>query len=381
MLMASRGHVAALTDCKWHPFDKNVFLTASRDSTVRIWDCARPRAQDNIIVVKSKYSSGKTVVTAAAYSSDGRNVVSGSTDGSLKIWDTKASVNISKVDINAHDKNACITDIKVVPGEVFIYSRSTDGTIKMWDKRNSRTPFASCSGLACTNEQTGLCFSPSGSLLVTGTSANEQNKGSLSFFKASDLTKVRDIDFDGRDVVSVCWNKKLNQIHAGLSNGQIKALYSEGFSTGGIMLSLGKKVKAAPPGAVGIIGYDLNSCASDSTIQGPKVGPHDGRKNLKAMKLKYRPKPLPDSSMDGPKFGSNLLAPYMAKSITEDAKTKEDSREAILKYAEISEKNPYWVSLAYAKSQPKSIFAQVDPESSDDEEVSRKKRKRSSALK
>jgi WD40 repeat protein len=34
----TKGHIAALTDGKWHPSAKNLFATACRDGTVRLWD-------------------------------------------------------------------------------------------------------------------------------------------------------------------------------------------------------------------------------------------------------------------------------------------------------------------------------------------------------
>jgi WD40 repeat protein len=34
----TKGHVAALTDGTWHPKQHNLFITASMDCSVRIWD-------------------------------------------------------------------------------------------------------------------------------------------------------------------------------------------------------------------------------------------------------------------------------------------------------------------------------------------------------
>ena len=34
----TKGHVAALTDGKWHPQQRNLFLTASLDGSIRVFD-------------------------------------------------------------------------------------------------------------------------------------------------------------------------------------------------------------------------------------------------------------------------------------------------------------------------------------------------------
>ena len=34
----TKGHVAAITDGKWHPRDKQHFMTSSNDGSIRIWD-------------------------------------------------------------------------------------------------------------------------------------------------------------------------------------------------------------------------------------------------------------------------------------------------------------------------------------------------------
>jgi WD40 repeat protein len=34
----TKGHVAAITDGRWHPREKQNFMTASLDGSIRIWD-------------------------------------------------------------------------------------------------------------------------------------------------------------------------------------------------------------------------------------------------------------------------------------------------------------------------------------------------------
>merc|ERR1712098_879172 len=39
-----------------------------------------------------------------------------------------------------------------------------------------------------------------------------------------------------------------------------------------------------------------------------------------------------------------------------------DPRERILRHAQDSEENPYWITPAYQKTQPKPIFRETDPD-------------------
>jgi hypothetical protein len=50
------------------------------------------------------------------------------------------------------------------------------------------------------------------------------------------------------------------------------------------------------------------------------------------------------------------------KNITLDKTHDSNPREAILRHAKAAQDNPYWISPAYSKTQPKTLFAQVESE-------------------
>ena len=60
------------------------------------------------------------------------------------------------------------------------------------------------------------------------------------------------------------------------------------------------------------------------------------------------------------------LSSYVVKNIALDKTDDSNPQEAILWHAKAARENPYWVSPAYSKIQPKTMFAQVE---SDDEET------------
>jgi WD repeat-containing protein 70 len=73
----TKGHTYPLTDGKWHPMDKSMFITSSRDSTIRIWDLnSKPVGIDQELmqttILKAKtFKNHKITIGSCAYSSDG----------------------------------------------------------------------------------------------------------------------------------------------------------------------------------------------------------------------------------------------------------------------------------------------------------------------
>lgn len=61
-------------------------MTASFDSTVRIWDIEKPRTNKYVISIKSKLPGGRSPITAISYSPDGKLIVAAAQDGSITVW-------------------------------------------------------------------------------------------------------------------------------------------------------------------------------------------------------------------------------------------------------------------------------------------------------
>lgn len=87
-LTNNRGHVGELSSCAWHPTEPEQFITASTDSTIRIWTASDKRKQKAVIVFKSKDRGARTRVTACAYSPDGGLIGGACVDGAIQMWST-----------------------------------------------------------------------------------------------------------------------------------------------------------------------------------------------------------------------------------------------------------------------------------------------------
>ena len=66
----------------------------------------------------------------------------------------------------------------------------------------------------------------------------------------------------------------------------------------------------------------------------------------------------------------STLSSYMVKNLGLANKLDDESdpREAILRHAQEAASNPYWISPAYAKTQPKPVFQTSEPQEEEPEE-------------
>ncbi|XP_077993464.1 WD repeat-containing protein 37-like [Glandiceps talaboti] len=82
LIQALTGHDQELTHCCTHPMQKLV-VTSSTDTTFRLWDFRDPNIHSVNVF------QGHTEAVTSAYFASGDNVVSGSDDRTVKVWDLK----------------------------------------------------------------------------------------------------------------------------------------------------------------------------------------------------------------------------------------------------------------------------------------------------
>lgn len=105
-----KGHEAPINTVQFS-HQNNLILSASRDSSVRIWD---PRIIENVTSIKAH--SG--VVSSAIWASNDKIIVTGGEDGNLKFWDVKNSKTplktcsvqgaVNKMSLSSYHSRICI---------------------------------------------------------------------------------------------------------------------------------------------------------------------------------------------------------------------------------------------------------------------------------
>jgi WD40 repeat protein len=134
--------------------DGKMLISGSDDKTIKVWDIATGN------LIHSLKGHGDKV-RAVAISSDGKTLASGSDDSTVKIW------NVGKGDLiynlKGHDDN--VRSLSISPDGRTLASGSDDSTINIWDVGTGDI-IHSLKGHDDTVR--AVCFSPDGKTLVSG---------------------------------------------------------------------------------------------------------------------------------------------------------------------------------------------------------------------
>nr|XP_060490045.1 WD repeat-containing protein 70 [Panthera onca] len=364
-----KGHTAMLHTGSWHPKIKGEFMTCSNDATVRTWEVENPRKQRSVF--KPRTVQGKKVIpTTCTYSRDGNLIAAACQNGSIQIWDRNLIVHPKFHYKQAHDPGTDTSCVTFSYDGNVLASRGGDDTLKLWDIRQFNKPLFSASGLPTMFPMTDCCFSPDDKLVVTGTSVQRGcGSGKLVFFERRTFQRVYEIDITDASVVRCLWHPKLNQIMVGTGNGLAKVYYDPNKSQRGAKLCVVKTQRKAKQAETLTQDYIITPHALPM-FREPRQ--RSTRKQLEKDRLDPLKSHKPEPPVAGPGRGGRVgthggtLSSYIVKNIALDKTDDSNPREAILRHAKAAEDNPYWVSPAYSKTQPKTMFAQVE---SDDEET------------
>uniref|UniRef100_A0A803VA96 WD repeat-containing protein 70 n=1 Tax=Ficedula albicollis TaxID=59894 RepID=A0A803VA96_FICAL len=364
----TKGHTAMLNSGCWHPKIKEEFLTCSNDGTVRTWDVNNEKKHKSVF--KPRSVQGKRVIpTTCTYSRDGKLIAAGCQDGSIQIWDRNMTVHTKFHCRQAHASGTDTSCLTFSYDGTVLASRGGDDTLKIWDIRQFKKPLNSADGLPSFFPMTDCCFSPDDKILVTGTSVKKGGgSGKLFFFYRETFQKLYEIEVTDASVVRCLWHPKLNQIMVGTGNGLAKVYYDPVKSQRGAKLCVVKTKRKERQAETLTQDYIITPHALPM-FREPRQ--RSTRKQLEKDRLdplkSHKPEPPVAGAGRGGRVGTHgvTLSSYIVKNIALDKTDDSNPREAILRHAKEAEENPYWVAPAYAKTQPKTVFAEVEPE--DDE--------------
>ena len=112
--------------------DGRHIISGSHDFTIRIWDAKTGAA------VGGPLEGHTGSVSSVACSPDGRHIISGSDDDSIRIWDAKTGAAVGNP-LKGHTHR--VLSVAYSSDGLYIVSGSFDNTIRMWDAFTS----SSCS--------------------------------------------------------------------------------------------------------------------------------------------------------------------------------------------------------------------------------------------
>ncbi|KAI8475516.1 MAG: WD40 repeat-like protein [Monoraphidium minutum] len=155
--MLIRGHKNAILQLAWFPSGEHI-VTASADKSVRCWDA------DSGMQVK-RLSEHTGVVNSVCPMHRGPGLfVSGSDDGSVKLWDLR-----SKRSSHTFAGKFPVTAVAFSEAGDQVYSGGIDNQVHIWELRKG---VVSTSMAGHTDSITGMSLSPDGNFLLTNAMDN-----------------------------------------------------------------------------------------------------------------------------------------------------------------------------------------------------------------
>src|SRR5205814_1886503 len=119
-LAVLRGHEGTVFSAAFSPDGRRI-VTASDDKTVRIWDAGAAR---EITVLRGH----QDIVRCAAFSQDGSRIVTASDDGTARIWDADTAREIAV--LRGHEGH--VISAAFSPDGRRIVTASGDNTARIW---------------------------------------------------------------------------------------------------------------------------------------------------------------------------------------------------------------------------------------------------------
>ncbi|KAG4302732.1 hypothetical protein PCANB_001083 [Pneumocystis canis] len=369
-LKNTSGHISELTSGCWNPVSYERFMTSSVDSTVRLWNVNQTRKNEHIIVHKSKTSGKRIKVYSSAYSHDAAIIATADSEGTLSLWAGKGPFHrpIGGAIPHAHEKETHTSCIRFLQNKNLMITRGGDHTLKLWDIRKFKEPLSVRNQLSNHYPETDITFSPNGEYILTGTSiiSNTCDTGKLVILKAYNLEIVKELSINDSAVIRVLWHTKINQILVGTANAAIHVLYSPKSSIKGAKTVLMKAPKIHHIDDDSSLTIDIYAGAVSGSIILPN-GKLDETAdteltNARREKTMIRKDPIRSKIPSAPARNApggrsnNPDENHVRNSISLISMRDEDPREALLKYADLAEKDPMFTGI-YKENQPTPIFA------------------------
>ncbi|MBT7256021.1 MAG: protein kinase, partial [Planctomycetaceae bacterium] len=152
-----KGHPAFVFGASFSPDGKRI-VSGSNDKTIKIWDA---ETGQETLTLKGHTS----IVKSVSFSPGGKRIVSGSYDKTIKIWD--AETGQETLTLKGH--TSVVNSVSFSPDGKRIVSGSGDRTIKIWDAETGQETLTLKGHRIDVNS---VSFSPDGNRIVSGSFDN-----------------------------------------------------------------------------------------------------------------------------------------------------------------------------------------------------------------
>ncbi|KIM27448.1 hypothetical protein M408DRAFT_71064 [Serendipita vermifera MAFF 305830] len=204
--LALAGHTSSVEAVAFSP-DGKLIVSGSYDRTIRIWDA------ETGAVAAGPLDGHRDWVSSVAFSPDGKRITSGSGDATILVWDAETGAVVIGP-LKGHSD--WVRSVAFSPDGKRIVSGSYDKTIRVW---NAETGAVVAGPLKGHNSPiNSVAFSPDGKCIVSGS-----DDRAIRVWDAETGTVVSS-PLEDRGVSSVIFSPDGRRIVSGSSNGAIRSL-------------------------------------------------------------------------------------------------------------------------------------------------------------
>ena len=127
-------HTISVNTIAYSPNGKHI-VSGSGDSTIRVWDTTTGET------VAGPFQGHKNCVDSVAYSPNGKYIVSGSKDKTIRVWDATTGETVAGP-FQGHTSS--VISVAYSPDGKQILSGSDDKSIKVWDMQSLTSLHSLC---------------------------------------------------------------------------------------------------------------------------------------------------------------------------------------------------------------------------------------------